>query len=146
MSTEIRERNTKKRAQSSELCVATISHILLNDIGGQSSLEIVRVLSRIIKARSYIVHPAILGCLLSLRFSDLSGIRASTDRVDRRPHQYPAGKHGFVSRSNGAGRKGKPVFLNKKARKAIKEKNEIEEEIKEAESSVKMEDRSKNVC
>ena len=127
-------------AQYTETCINAISTILASDTVGQTSLQIVRLLSRTIRARSYLVHPAVLSCLLSLRIQDLGGIRASTDRIDRvqavrRTPQYNNDKRGKQSEK---------AFLNKKARKAIKEKKEIEKEIAEAESTVKKEEREHN--
>lgn len=86
------------------------------------------------------MHPAVLSCLLSLRIQDLGGIRASTDRIDRAPPQHRPKYEDRKAR----GKQGDKPFLNKKARKAIKEKKEIEKELAEAESSVKKEEREHN--
>lgn len=129
--------------QSSQLCVNTLSQIFRDDASGYTSLELVKLLSRTIKARSYLVHPAVLTCLLSIRFQDLGGIRASTDRIERdrprqqQPHRYHNDKKGRKGAND------KP-YMNKKTRKVLKEKKEIEKEIAEAENVVKEEERSHN--
>lgn len=128
--------------QYTETCINAISAILASDTVGQTSLQLVRLLSRTIRARSYLVHPAVLSCLLSLRIQDLGGIRAGRDRIDRAP--APARNEKQYSDKKGKGKPGDKPFLNKKARKAIKEKKEIEKEIAEAESSVKREEREHN--
>lgn len=101
------------------------------------SLHTVRLLSRTVKARGYSIHPAALTCLLYLRFPE-HGIRASQDAVDRpqREKKFP-----------GYNKKGKVVagqYLNKKARKAMKEKREIEKEMAEAENEMNAEEISRN--
>lgn len=126
-----------KRLQSSELCVSTLASILGADVTGNMSLHTVRLLSRTVKARGFSVHPAALACLLYLRFPDL-GIRASQDSIDRpqRDKRQPA-----------YNKKGKIVsgqYLNKKARKAMKEKKEIEKEMAEAENEMNAEEISRN--
>lgn len=131
-----------KISQYTETCINTISTILASDTLGQTSLQIVRLLSRTIRARSYLVHPAVLSCLLSLRIQDLGGIRAGRDRIDRAAPSKRFDKP--YSEKKGKGKPGDKPFLNKKARKAIKEKKEIEKEIAEAESSVKKEEREHN--
>ena len=128
--------------QSSELCVATISSILSSDTVGTSSLELVKLIARTIKARSYLVHPAMVSCLLSLRLSDLNGVRASTERVDRaaiiRKQNLRTNKDGH-KKSKGP----QAPYINKKTRKVIKEKRDIEKELAEAESEVRVEEKSK---
>lgn len=101
------------------------------------SLHTVRLLARTVKARGYSIHPAALTCLLYLRFPD-HGIRASQDSVDR-----PAREKRFP----GFNKKGKIVpgqYINKKARKAMKEKWEIEKEMAEAENEMNTEDITRN--
>jgi nucleolar complex protein 3 len=113
--------------------------VFRGDLTGQPSLEIVRLLNRMIKERRFRVHPNVLSCLLSLRLkTELAGIRASevhankdddgtqrakkrTDRVKDRPH------------------------LSKKAKKAYKENKEIQKEMHEAEAEVDKEERAKTV-
>jgi len=72
---------------------------------------------------------------MSLRIKDLGGVRASTDRIDRLP-----GRKKFYNDTKGKD----AAYLNKKARKAIREKKDIEKEIQEAELTVKEEERTHN--
>lgn len=129
---------------SSRLCLETLTTILAEDHEGATSLEVVRLVSRLIRARSYLVHPELLTVLLSLRVSDLGGRRAGRDRIDkieRKPVPYYKRKED--KKGTGKGQDNK-VFLNKKARKVIKERKEIEAEIAEAEHVVKDEERQHN--
>lgn len=101
------------------------------------SLHTVRLLARTVKARGYSVHPAALTPLLYVRFPD-HGIRASQDSVDRPQRD---GRHPKFNK------KGKIVegqYLNKKARKTLREKREIEKEMAEAENEMNTEEMAKN--
>lgn len=104
-------------------------------------------MSRTIKAKSYLVHPAMLSCLLSLRLADLGGRRGGGDRIDRRNSSTPRHKlQAKEIRRNKGGKGGvQQAYINKKSRKATKEKKEIEQEIQEAELSVKQEEKEHNV-
>lgn len=133
--------------KSSDLCLSTLSTILSDDSIGDTSLDVVRLLSRIIKARSYLVHPSVLSVLLSLRVADLRGVRAGRDRLDKSAlQQKHRAKDYYNQHKDNKGKKGGPEkpFFNKKARKAMKEKREIAEEIAEAENEVKDQERSHN--
>jgi len=126
--------------QSSKACLQTIIHLFEHDIIGSDSLHLVRLLSRTIKARSFQVHPALIGSFLFLRLSsDLKGIRASGDRISREGNiqkRRPLNKKQAELR--------KP-HLSKKAKKAMKDKREVEKEFAEAEMTVSAEEKQKEV-
>lgn len=94
-----------------------------------------------IKERHFNVHPEVLTCLLYLRLKSELGVRASDSRVDEeeKTKTYPMGK--TASRRT----KGKSTYLSKKAKKALREKKQIEHEVREAEAEVDKEERARTV-
>lgn len=94
-----------------------------------------------VKEKRFNIHPEVLSCLLHLRLKTELGVRASESKTDR---EEPAKKQ---SSSKAASRraKGKSTdlpHLSKKAKKALKEKKEIEKEFREAEAEVDKEQRA----
>ncbi|TRM57583.1 nucleolar complex-associated protein-domain-containing protein [Schizophyllum amplum] len=120
---------------SSDLCRSTINIVFRADQSGTPSLEIVRLLNRMVKEKHFQVHPNALECLTNLRLMrELGSVRASQSKVDRDPDQQGKAK----------GKKGKKqdkAYLSKKARKTQKERKEIEREMHEAEEVVDHEER-----
>ena len=117
--------------------------MLRADVTGIASLEVVRLLNRMIKERKFNVHPEVLSCLVYLRLQTELGVRASDSKVDR-PEENPNAK------GKGAARHGKVKsadrpHLSKKAKKVLKEKKEIEKEMREAAAEVDKEERAANV-
>lgn len=150
----VRKLGRREWDEASTMCLASLRHVLRKDVNGEHSLKIVRLVSRTVKAKEYRVHPELVDVLLDLRLKDEigAGIRASGDKVYGRAKDGPAakGKLPWKDRVNDSkGRKkagkapGEPV-MSKKARKAAKEKSEIEQEIQEAEETVKFEERERN--
>lgn len=116
--------------------------MLRNDALGQASLEVVRLINRMIKERRFNVHPNVMFCLLDLRLkTELGGVRASQSKADKE------GSGSGMSKGRTATRraKGKPTgqpHLSKKAKKKLKEVKEIEEEMQEANAEVDREERA----
>lgn len=102
------------------------------DLTGETSLEIVRLINRMIKERHFKVHPNVLVCLLQLRLRTELGVRASSTHADK-----PEGNKGKKPK----GKKLEPVHLSKKAKKALKEQKEIDNELREAGAEVDKEER-----
>ncbi|KAG8927676.1 hypothetical protein FRC02_007929 [Tulasnella sp. 418] len=129
---------------NSELCLNSLITVFRNDRTGAASLEIMRLMNRMIKERHFRVHPNTLSCLLHLRLrNELSGVRASGDKVsleDGDSGKTPFDKHG---RGKRRGKEGSAPYLSKKARKVLKEKKEIEKEMQEAAAEVDKEERAK---
>ena len=125
--------------QASDLCLNSIISVFRADETGLASLEIVRLLNRMIKERRFNVHPDVLACLLHLRLKTELGVRASEARVEREDRS-----NGQSSRKGKGKGKAKP-HLSKKGKKALKERKEIEKELKEAEAEVDKEERSSHV-
>ncbi|KAI5982438.1 nucleolar complex-associated protein-domain-containing protein [Pisolithus albus] len=142
MSCIVAQLSKKSWDKSSDLCLNTLISIFRNDLTGVPSLEIVQLLNRMIKERHFKVHPEVLTCLLHLRLKSELDVRASDTKVDRdeKPKKHSQGK--AASRRS----KGKPTdqpHLSKKAKKAFKERKEIEKEVREAEAEVDKEERAK---
>lgn len=116
-----------------------------NDLTGQASLDVVKLLNRMIKEKHFNVHPNVMFCLLDLRLkTELGGVRASQSKAD------VEGQNNAMSKGKAAARraKGKPTtdpHLSKKARKKAKEIKEIKDEMREAEAEVDREERSSMV-
>ena len=121
--------------QSSELCLKTLSTVFRADLTGMASLEIVRLLNRMVKERHFRVHPNVLSCFLHLRLRTELGVRSSDTQADKSDTQN-------LKRVKG---KKAPVHLSKKAKKALKEQKEINKELREAEAEVDKEERKTTV-
>ncbi|KAJ3779350.1 nucleolar complex-associated protein-domain-containing protein [Lentinula raphanica] len=125
---------------TSQLCLDTLVTVFRNDLTGTASLEVVRLLNRMIKEKRFNVNPTVLTCLLHLRLKSELGIRSSESRADK-----PNSEFRFHRRDTARRAKGKSVdhqYLNKKARKALKEKKEIEREFRDAEAEIDKEERA----
>ncbi|KAI1795955.1 nucleolar complex-associated protein 3 [Ganoderma leucocontextum] len=130
--------------KTSDLCLDTLITVFRADNTGEPSLEIVRLLNRMVKERKYNVHPEVLSCLLHLRLKSELGVRASETKADK--ESVAAGGKMF-SKGRAAARraKGKAVdqpHLSKKAKKAHKERKEIAQEMHEATAEVDKEERA----
>jgi len=140
MSSIVARLSKKSWDKSSDLCLNTLVKVFRADLTGTPSLEVVRLLNRMIKEKRFNVKPEVLSCLLHLRLKTELGTRASeskTDKEDPKPH----------SKGKAAARraKGKPTsqpHLSKNTKKAFKEKKEIEKEFREAEAEVDKEERA----
>lgn len=126
-------------AQSSDLCLNSIIKVFRADSTGEASLEVVRLINRMIKERKFNVHPDVLSCLLHLRLKTELGVRASESKADKgeRGNAYVKGR--------AKGKKADQPHLSKKARKVLKEKKQIAKEMQEAEAEVDKEERAATV-
>ncbi|KAF9451062.1 nucleolar complex-associated protein 3 [Macrolepiota fuliginosa MF-IS2] len=121
--------------KSSELCISTINKVFREDLTGTPSLEIVRMLNRMIKERKFAIHPNVLSCLLHLRLRTELGVRASDTKVEKEVQNDQ-------DQRRRKGKKSDQSYLSKKARKALKDKKEIEKEMREAEAEIDKEERA----
>src|SRR5262245_22324244 len=87
-----------------------------------------------IKDRRFNVHPEVLSCFLHLRLRGELAVRASDSKADE--------SGGKASGRRGKGKRSDTPHLNKKARKALKEKRAIEREFRDAEAEVDKEERT----
>ncbi|KAG6890726.1 hypothetical protein C0995_005099 [Termitomyces sp. Mi166 len=124
---------------SSELCLNALIHVFREDLTGVVSLEIVRLLNRMIKEKRFNVHSEVLSCLLHLRLKTELGVRASDSSVDEPPKKESSSK---AAARRAKGKSTELRHLSKKAKKALKEKHEIDKEFREAEAEVDKEERA----
>lgn len=113
------------------MCRKAIITVFEEDELGRVSLDGVIMITRMIKSKGYNVHENVINTFLHLRLKDeltpeaSKGKNDNKDKVKKRKKDQP--------------------FLNKKARKALKETKEIEKEMKEAEAVVDKEEKEKHV-
>lgn len=123
------------------MCLASIISIFRSDITGVPSLELVRLLNRMIKERHYRVHPNVLSCLLHLRLkTELGGVRASAGQASK---EHAAKKPLKMRKKD---KKTLQPHLSKKAKETKKELAQIQRDMDEAEAEVDLEDRAIQVC
>ncbi|KAF8654101.1 hypothetical protein AX16_003634 [Volvariella volvacea WC 439] len=127
----------KNLDQSARLCLETIITVFRTDTTGQQSLEVVQVLNRMIKERHFGVHPDVLSCLLHLRLKTELDVRSSDTKSEK--NTASNGK----PNKQGKGKNREQPHLSKAARKALKEKQEIQREFREAEAEVDKEERAR---
>ena len=125
------------------MCLDTLIKVFRADATGEPSLEIVRLLNRMIKERRFNVHPEVLTCLAHLRLKTELGVRASETKADQ-PESKPMAK-GRAAARRAKGKSTDQPHLSKKAKKALKERKEIEKEMHEAAAEVDKEERAANV-
>ncbi|PWN38937.1 NOC3p-domain-containing protein [Ceraceosorus guamensis] len=131
-------------SKSSEISALALIEVLSKDLSGEISLEVVRLLNRMIKERTYRVNARVLDLLLHLRLRDeLGNTRADTQRASKGENadKRKAGKDKAKPKEV---RKGKGQHLSKKQVKEMRERAEIDEEMKEANAEVDLEEREKN--
>lgn len=126
----------------SGMCLNILNSVFRADVTGVPSLEIVRILNRMIKERRFQIHPNVLTCLLNLRLKSELNVRASNLRADDSDRAGSPRKNKEVGART---REGNQPHLSKKARKALKERKEVEKEFREAEAVVDKEERSARV-
>ncbi|KXG52714.1 Nucleolar complex-associated [Penicillium griseofulvum] len=115
-------------------CRETMEEIFAKDDDGTVSLEAVRLLAKMLKARDFHIHPTVLDTFLHLRLLGEFHLKASRDRVDREEEEKPHGKKP----------KQKREFRTKRERKIQKERKEVEKDMSQAEAVVSHEQRDKN--
>jgi nucleolar complex protein 3 len=127
------------------MCLNGIITVFRQDVTGEPSLEIVRLLNRMIKERGFRVHPNVLNCLVHLRLkTELSGIRASESKASKDGNDKQGQSRHRKDRKGKRNKEG--TYLTKNAKKAMTETKEIRAEMEEAEAVVDREDRAHQVC
>lgn len=96
------------------------------------------MLNRMIKERKFAIHPNVLSCLLHLRLRTELEVRASDTKVEKEGQNVR-------DQRRRKGRRAEQPYLSKKAKKALKEKKEIEKEMHEAEAEIDKEERAATV-
>lgn len=117
-------------------CRDTLQEVFSRDDDGVVSLEAVRLLSKMMKARDFKVHGSVLDTFLHLRLLREFSSKASRDRVDREGDEDDT--------LGGKKAKQKKEFRTKRNRKLEKERKGVEKDMKEADALVSHEARDKN--
>ncbi len=142
-------------------CYEAIKTVVLGDLTGEVSLEVVRLIHRMTKERRFKVNSRVLDVLLHLRLRDELGskrssttnatdpekdaARAFKEAEERRAAMKAREKRGKGGKAKAREvRKGAAVHLSKKQVKKQKELRAIEDEMKEAEATVDLELRERN--
>jgi nucleolar complex protein 3 len=142
-------------SEDSAACASALTEVLRADLRGDVSLEVVRLLNRMIKERGYRVNARVLDLLLHLRLRDeLGGRRGDMRFVDRKDPRDVANEDARTPKRAKIGkgkatpkevRKGLGKHLSKKEVKSMRERKEIEAELREADAEVDVEERTRNV-
>ncbi|GAA6032111.1 hypothetical protein JCM8097_007078 [Rhodosporidiobolus ruineniae] len=154
MDTIVKRLGRKGWDEGHQICLEAVVYIFQNDTTttASNSLHLVRLISRLVRARAFAIRPEVISSLLNLRLKDELGggrLRASADAVFRERE----GKHGIVrwnKEKNHRGRKGgkaKEAMAkkgSKKARQAKKEQEAVDKEIREAEGELNQQERERN--
>ncbi|KAJ6502583.1 nucleolar complex-associated protein-domain-containing protein [Mycena sanguinolenta] len=141
MSCIVARLSKKSWDKSSDLCLDALIKVFRADLTGKASLEVVRLLNRMVKERRFNIHPTVLSCLLHLRLKTELGVRASESQTDK-PESTKRSSYGKDAARRAKGKPTAQPHLSKKARKALKEKKEIDREFREAEAEVDKEERA----
>ena len=115
-------------------CRETLEDVFSRDDDGIVSLEAVRLLSKMMKAKEYRVHESILDTFLYLRLLREFSAKGSMNRIDRETDE-----NGFRGK-----KQKKREFRTKRERKIEKERKVVEKDMKEADALVSHEEREKN--
>jgi nucleolar complex protein 3 len=113
----------------------TLEEIFSKDDEGIVSLDAVSMLSKMMKARSYKIHPSVLDTFLHLRLLSEFGSKGSMNSVDKAESEDTPFK--------GKKPKEKREFRTKRERKLLKERNAVAKDLKEADALVSHEARDK---
>ncbi|KAF9929356.1 hypothetical protein FBU30_001622 [Linnemannia zychae] len=112
-------------SELSETCSKTLKEVFTEDEAGEVSLDAVKLITKMIKSKSYLVHPNVINIFLSLRLKEELPTRTNADE-DNNPKKR---------------KKKEKVHISKKNRKLLKAKKEVEVEMKEAEAVVDKEEK-----
>ena len=127
------------------MCLNTIIHIFRSDLTGVWSLEIVRLLNRMIKEKRFHIHPKLLSCLVHLRLKTELKTLTSDSKMDKAVTKSKSYSRGKAAARRSKGKSTDQPHASKKARKAMNEQKEIDRELREAEAEVDKEERNARV-
>lgn len=145
MSSVVAHLSRKAWDKSSDLCLTTITKLLRGDTTGEASLDVVRLLNRMVKERKFNIHPEVLSCLVHLRLKSELAVRASESKADKPgDHDGKVYSKGRVAARRAKGKTTDQPHLSKSAKKALKERQEIAKEMREAAADVDKQERDAN--
>ncbi|KAE8154725.1 nucleolar complex-associated protein-domain-containing protein [Aspergillus avenaceus] len=116
-------------------CRETLEEVFGKDDDGIVSLEAVRLLSKMMKAKEYRIHESVLNTFLHLRLLSEFSAKGSRDRIDRDSEE---------NTFHGKKPKQKKEFRTKSERKLEKERKIVEKDMSVANALVSHEERDKN--
>lgn len=136
--------------EASEQCYNAIVELLRHDPDGEVSLEAVMLLYRMVRERKLAVHANVLDLFAHLRLRDelkshRTGPMGSASVAKPKPKKRPTSAAESRRADPKAVRKGLAAHVSKKQAKRNKELREIEDEMREAEAAVDVEERARNV-
>lgn len=116
-------------------CLESLETLFREDEEGRPSLEATSLLSKMLKARDYEVHEAVINLFLSLRLlSEFSG-KASTDAVDKAEDEQPQQQPKMKKKDR--------QFRTKRARKDAKEQKALDRDMAHTDALVSHEERER---
>ncbi|KAF9426955.1 hypothetical protein BGZ94_005726, partial [Podila epigama] len=125
MTALIARMSRRRWSEVSQTCSKTLEEVFTEDESGEVSLDAVKLITKMIKSKSYLVHPNVISVFLSLRLKEELPTRQNGDE-DSNPRKR---------------KKKEKVHISKKNRKLLKAKKEVEIEMKEAEAVVDKEEK-----
>jgi nucleolar complex protein 3 len=120
----------------SAMCCDAIIEVFKNDESGEASLDAVKLITKMIKSRGYLVHEEVLNTFLHLRLRD--ELNMKTSHEDEVKNVVKGKKRKFEKQVP-------KRHLSRKMKKLEKERKEVEKEMKEAEAIVDKEEKVKTV-
>ncbi|KAF9432601.1 hypothetical protein BGZ76_010573 [Entomortierella beljakovae] len=111
-------------SELSDTCSNALKQVFAEDESGEASLDAVKLITKMIKSKSYLVNPNVINLFLTLRLKEELPTRQGGD--DENPRKR---------------KKKEKVHISKKNRKLLKAKKEVETEMKEAEAVVDKEEK-----
>ncbi|KAI1316657.1 hypothetical protein EDD11_009692 [Mortierella claussenii] len=109
----------------SETCSKALKEVFTEDESGEASLDAVKLITKMIKSKSYLIHPNVINVFLTLRLKE----------------ELPTRQGGDEDGNSRKRKKKEKVHISKKNRKLLKAKKEVEVEMKEAEAVVDKEEK-----
>ena len=113
-------------------CREALEQLFRDDEEGHASLDVVAQLTTMMKKKDYSIHESVLNTFLHLRLLNEFTQKGAPNRIDRREDD------------EGPKPKFKKEFRTKKERKIMKERKQVEKELKEADATVSYEEKDKN--
>lgn len=133
-----------KFTPASKLCADALISLFREDPSGEVSLDAVRILTKMIKSRSYVVHEEVVKVFFHLRLrEELHGVKMDVDGRIERPssNQTSSEAPGKKRKKGKAAAPGQ--YQSKRQRKISKEQKAIDREMHEAEAEYSREERQR---
>ncbi|KAK4624110.1 Nucleolar complex-associated protein 3 [Fulvia fulva] len=115
-------------------CREAIEKLFQEDEEGHASLDMVTQLTKMMKGKSYNVHESVLNTFLHLRLLSEFSHKAAPNHIDKdKPEENVRKPKAY-----------KKEFRTKREKKVMRERKQVEKEMKEADAAVSYEERDKN--